>query len=321
MKVIYYLTTFLIFVLIINPVSAQNYEIKGKISDSKSGEPMVGVHIAIKNDIYGTITGNDGSFVLKTHISTPLVLHISYVGFIPQDIEVINAGTFLDIRMEEQYLLGQEVVISASRVEENILRSPVSIEKMNLRDLKQISTANFYDGLYQLKGVDMNVHGLTFRLPNTRGFNDYTNYRMNQIIDGVENIAPGLSFSAGNIFGLSQIDVKSLEMVVGASTALYGPGGMNGTLVMQSKDPFQYQGLTVSFQSGIMNVASQTLDNPTPMFEVNFRYAKAFSNRLALKVTGSYLDATDWQAGDKRDRTDLNDQIIEPTLLILVTMV
>ena len=308
MKVVYYLTTFLIFVLIINPVSAQNYEVKGKISDSKSGEPMVGVHIVIKNEIYGTITGNDGSFVLKTHISPPLVLHISYVGFIPQDIEVINAGTFLDIKMEEQYLLGQEVVISASRVEENILRSPVSIEKMNLRDLKQISTTNFYDGLYLLKGVDMNVHGLTFRLPNTRGFNDYTNYRMNQIIDGVENIAPGLSFSAGNIFGLSQIDVQSLELVVGASTALYGPGGMNGTLVMQSKDPFQYQGLTASFQSGIMNIASQTLDNPTPMFEVNFRYAKAFSNRLALKVTGSYLDATDWQAGDKRDRTDLIDK-------------
>ena len=61
---------------------------------------------------------------------------------------------------------------------------------MNVRDLKLISAANFYDGLYQLKGVDMNVHGLTFNLPNTRGFNDYTNYRMNQIVDGVENVSP-----------------------------------------------------------------------------------------------------------------------------------
>jgi len=307
MKAIFYLIIFLIFVLNLNSVSAQSYEIKGKITDSKSGEPMIGVHITIKNDIYGTITGNDGVFVLKTHIPPPVVLHISYVGFVSQDIEVTSATTFLDIKMEEQFLLGQEVVISASRVEENILRSPVSIEKMNLRDLKQISTANFYDGLYQLKGVDMNVHGLTFRLPNTRGFNDYTNYRMNQIIDGVENIAPGLSFSAGNIFGLSQIDVKSLEMVVGASTALYGPGGMNGTLIMQSKDPFQYQGLSVSIQSGIMNMASQSVDDLTPMFDVNFRYAKAFSNRIALKITGSYLDATDWHADDKRDRTDLNE--------------
>jgi len=307
MKAISYLLTFSIFNLVLNSVSAQSYEIKGKITDSKSGESMIGVHITIKNNVYGTITGNDGIFVLKTHIPPPLVLHISYVGFVSQDIEVTNETTFLDIKMEEQFLLGQEVIISASRIEENILRSSVSIEKMNLRDLKQISAANFYDGLFQLKGVDMNVHGLTFRLPNTRGFNDYTNYRMNQVIDGVENIAPGLSFSAGNIFGLSQIDVKSLEMVVGASTALYGPGGMNGTLVMQSKDPFQYQGLSVSFQSGIMNIASQTVDNPTPMFDLNFRYAKAFSNRMGLKITGSYLNATDWHADDKRDRTDLYD--------------
>jgi hypothetical protein len=307
MKAISCFIAFMIFVLILNPLSAQSNEIKGKITDSKTGEPMIGVHIAIKNDIHGTITGNDGVFTLKTQIPLPLVLHISYVGFVSQDIEVTSATTFLEIKMEEQLLLGQEVVISASRVEENILRSPVSIEKMNLRDLKQISAANFYDGLYQLKGVDMNVHGLTFRLPNTRGFNDYTNYRMNQIIDGVENISPGLSFSAGNIFGLSQIDVKSLEMVVGASSALYGPGGMNGTLVIESKDPFQYQGLSVSVQSGVMNIASRTVANPTPMFEVDFRYAKAFSNRIALKITGSYLNATDWQAGDKRDRTDLND--------------
>jgi hypothetical protein len=268
---------------------------------------MVGVHIALKEAVHGTITGSDGSFVLKTPLQTPLGIHVSYVGYVPLDIEVTNASVPLDIRMEEQFLLGQEVVISASRIEENILRSAVSIEKMNVRDLKLISTANFYDGLYQLKGVDMNAHGLTFNLPNTRGFNDYTNYRMNQIIDGVENVSPGLSFSAGNIFGLSQIDVKSIEMVVGASTALYGPGGMNGTLVMQSKGPFEYQGLSISAQSGMMNISSNSVDSPTPMYDFNIRYAKAFTDRMAFKITASYLTATDWHANDKRDRSDLTD--------------
>jgi hypothetical protein len=304
------LITFLTFCLIFNPVSAQTYEIKGKITDAKTGEPMAGAHVTIKDDVYGAVAGNDGVFFLKTHNPLPVVLHISFVGYVPREIEITSASSFPEVKMEEQLLLGQEVVVSASRVEENILRSPVSIEKMNLRDLKQISTSDFYDGLYQLKGVDMNVHGLTLQLPNTRGFNDYTNYRMNQIVDGVENIAPGLSFSAGNIFGLSQIDVKSVEMVVGASTALYGPGGMNGTLVMQSKDPFQYQGLTVSLQSGLMNFASQTLNNPTPLYEMNFRYARAYSNRIAMKLTGSFLNATDWPAGDKRDRTNLDDGLL-----------
>jgi len=297
----------LFFVLIVNKASGQSYDIKGKISDLKSGENMAGVHITIKDDVHGTITGSDGIFVLKTQIQMPFVIHVSFVGYVPLDIVVDNTSVTLNIRMEEQFLLGQEVVVSASRIEENILRSSVSIEKMNIRDLKLISAANFYDGLYQLKGVDMNVQSLTFSLPNARGFNDYTNYRMNQIIDGVENISPGLSFAAGNIFGLSQIDVKSLEMVVGASTALYGPGGMNGTLVLESKDPFQYQGLSLSAQSGMMNVASYSFDKPTPMFNFNIRYAKAFSNRMALKVTGSYLNATDWHANDTRDRSDLSD--------------
>jgi iron complex outermembrane recepter protein len=298
---------FLLFFLIVGKVSAQQTEIRGRVTDSKSGETMVGVHIALKDAVHGTITGSDGTFILKTQIQTPLGIHVSYVGYVPLDIEVTNTSLPLDIKMEEQFLLGQEVVVSASRIEENILRSAVSIEKMNIRDLKLISAANFYDGLYQLKGVDMNVHGLTFNLPNARGFNDYTNYRMNQIIDGVENVSPGLSFAAGNIFGLPQIDVKSIEMVVGASTALYGPGGMNGTLVMQSKDPFEYQGLSIAAQSGMMNIDSYSVDKPTPMFDFSVRYAKAFTNRMALKFTASYLTATDWHANDLRDRSDLND--------------
>jgi hypothetical protein len=302
-----YIFSFLIFNLHINLLSAQSSEIKGKVTDLKTGTALVGVNVKVKNQVYGTITGNDGVFVLVRHFELPVVLLFSYVGYVTREVKVENAAAFLDIKMEEQYLLGQEVIISASRIEENILRSPVSVEKMNLQDLRQISTASFYDGLYQLKGVDMNVHGLTFSLPNARGFNDYTNYRMNQIVDGVENISPGLSFAAGNIFGASQIDVKSVELVVGASTALYGPGGMNGTLVIESKSPFQFQGLSVSVQSGVMNVSSQSIEKPTPLYDISFRYAKAFSRRVAFKITGSYLNATDWQANDIRDRSFQDD--------------
>lgn len=303
------LITFLTIFLFLGPVVAlaQNHEIKGKVTDINSGESMIGVHISVVGDVFGTVSDYKGDFVFISNIPLPFELHVSYMGYQSKNIKVTEEDTFLEIKLEEQYLLGQEVVVSASRIEENILRSSVSVEKMSLRDINQLSTANFYDGLSQLKGVDMNVHGLTFKLPNTRGFNDYTNYRMNQIVDGVENVSPGLSFAAGNIFGVSQIDIESVEMVVGASSALYGPGGMNGTLVMKSKDPFRHQGLSFSIQSGAMNVASDALENPTPMYDVNLRFARAFSKRVAIKIVGSYLGATDWQAADVRDRSDLND--------------
>ncbi len=307
MKLLRYLTPFLIFFSTSTAISAQGHEIKGKVIDAETGETMIGVNIIVTGDVHGTVSGYDGKFVLKSKIAPPYTLRFSFVGYETQEIKVSEPGKILEVKLIEQPYLGQEVVVSASRMEENILRSPVSIEKMNLKDIQQISTANFYDGLYQLKGVDMNVHGLTFRLPNARGFNDYTNYRMNQIVDGVENISPGLSFAAGNIFGLSQLDIESLEMVIGASSALYGPGGMNGTLVMTSKDPFTYQGLSASVQTSVMNIGSAVVDNPTPMYDINVRYAKAFNDRFALKVVASYLSATDWQAGDVRDRGDLND--------------
>jgi len=236
MKHLRCLIPFSLFFFVSNLISSQGFEIKGKVTDSKTGESMIGVNIMIKGDVHGTVSGYDGKFILRGKVAPPFTVRFSFVGYEILEIEVSDPLKALDIKMNEQPFLGQEVVISASRMEENILRSPVSIEKMNLKDIQLISAANFYDGLYQLKGVDMNVHGLTFRLPNARGFNDYTNYRMNQIIDGVENISPGLSFSAGNIFGLSQLDIESLEMVIGASSALYGPGGMNGTLVMTSKE-------------------------------------------------------------------------------------
>ena len=98
----------------------------------------------------------------------------------------------------------------------------------------------------------MIVQSLSMRFPNTRGFNGNTNYRLNQLVDGVNN-SPGLSFSPGNIFGVTQLDLESLSSLVGASSALYGPGGMNGTLIMTSKNPFDYQGLSISIQGGMMH--------------------------------------------------------------------
>lgn len=283
------------------------YTYKGKVIDAKTGEPLIGVNLTVKDNVHGTVTGYDGSFSYTCDFAPPLTFHVSYVGYEKIDVVVNNPDEFMKIKLKELTILGQEVVVSASRIEQNILAAPVSIEKMNLRQIQQVSAANFYDGLYELKGVDMNVHGLTFRTPNTRGFNSYTNYRMNQVVDGVENIGPGLSFAAGNIFGLSQVDVESVEMVVGASTALYGPGGMNGTLLMKSKDPFRYQGLTISAQGGMMHIGSDVVDAPKPMGNIDFRYARAFSNRMAIKLTGSYLQATDWFAADTRDRGYLGD--------------
>ena len=295
------------FLLIAVIVYSQDIRVSGKVMESGADEPLTGVNISIRGSLIGTVSDVEGNFVLKTDTPPPFVLQFSFMGYAKEEIEIIGSVSDLLLEMKTRAILGQEVVISASRVEESIMASPVTIEKLTSRDISQIPTANFYDGLYSIKGVDMNVHSLTFRFPNTRGFTGETNVRMNQLVDGVDNSSPGLSFSAGNIFGLSNIDVDNVELLVGASSALYGPGGMNGVLLMNSKNPFDHEGLTISLQSAMMHIDDQYATGPTPMVNFDMRYAKSFNNKFAFKFTGTYLNATDWYAVDFRDKYRLDD--------------
>ncbi len=300
-------TLLLIFSLLTGLTAvAQDFVLTGRILDKDDGVPIAGVNILIKDTFIGTITDQDGNFTLSSSKQPPFTLVISMIGYTRQELEITKTTSDLEIFLEESYILGQEVVVAASMVEESYLQTPVSLEKLGIGDIRKSTAENFYNGLYNLKGVDMNVQSLTFRMPNTRGFNGNTNYRFNQFVDGVDNTPAGLGFSAGNIFGLSQLDVESVEMLVGASSALYGPGGMNGSLLMTSKNPFDYQGLSVSTQVGMMHVGSDDLDGPKPMADFNLRYAKQINKNLAFKVVFGYLQATDWHASDYRDRNRLN---------------
>ena len=240
-------------VLCLNIAYSQDV-ISGKIVD-ENNDPLVGINIFFEDDkLIGTTSDINGNYSLELKKDYPVTIVISGISYETQNIIIRSERDLVkNIILLESVLLGEEVVVSASLFEQNILTAPVSIEKLDIIDIEQSSAANFYDELYKIKGVDMIVQSLSMRFPNTRGFNGNTNYRINQLVDGVNNSAPGLSFSPGNIFGLVQLDVESVELVVGASSALYGPGGMNGTLLMTSKNPFEYEGLSLSLQGGIMH--------------------------------------------------------------------
>ena len=280
--------------------------ITGKITDAIQGEPLGGAHVMIEGKVSGTISDLDGNFMLKTSTPVPFNIIVSMIGYEDKKITIESGSMKLDVALNESILIADEIVVAASRVEESILQSSVSVERIGILSIRETSSDNFYTSLASIKGVDVNTQSLLFRLPNARGFNGNTNFRFNQLIDGIDNSPPGLNFAAGNIFGLNQLDVESMEMIVGASSALYGPGGMNGTLLMTSKNPFEYQGLSAQVQTGLLNVGAPEA-SPTPMVDANLRYAKAFNDKFAFKISVGYLQAIDWHASDKRNKNDFSD--------------
>ncbi|GEO02790.1 membrane protein [Adhaeribacter aerolatus] len=269
--------------------------ITGRVTDAKTNEGLAGVNIHVKGRVIGTTSDNRGTYSLTTTTEIPFTLVFSYVGFQTQEFSISSNRSDLNVVMSEVSALGQEVVVTASRVEENILRAPISIEKMDILAIRETPAANFYEGLQNLKSVDMITSSMGFRIINTRGFNSTTNPRFVQFIDGMDNQSPGLNIPIGNMVGLSDLDAHSVEIVPGAASALYGPNAFNGVLSMTSKSPFEFQGLSAMGRIGVNHINSPNAD-ASPMYEGMIRYAKAFRNRFAFKVNFSYSKALDWHA-------------------------
>lgn len=282
---------------------ADDTEITGNVTDT-DGEPLVGVNIRVKDRIIGTSTDFNGNFSISVAQDPPLTLIFSIVGFQPVEVEVTSNNQEVNVVMEEQTIFGNDVVISASRVEESILQSPVSIEKIDVLDIQATASTNFYDAIGNLKGVDFSTQSLTFKSINTRGFAANGNTRFVQLIDGIDNQAPGLNFAVGNVVGISELDLESVELIPGAASALYGPNAINGILLMNSKSAFDYQGFSANVKTGVNHIDS-TVEDPAFYQSYSARFAKSFNDKFAFKVNASYLRATDFVGEDYRDQSGL----------------
>lgn len=279
-------------------IFSQKSVIQGQVLDVKSMEGIYGASILITGTTSGTITDAQGAFQLETEI--PSSLMISMIGYETIEVKVTN-NDFIKVMLEPKAEELDQVVVSASRFEESILKSPVSIEKMDLKSIQTTASANFYDALNNLKGLDMVTSSLAYKQINTRGFNTTGNSRFLQLVDGVDNQSAGLGFAMGNLFGPHDLDVESVELIPGAASALFGPIAFNGMLHTHTKNPFTYQGLSVQTKVGVNHLSDGTDFGAKPYYDLGVRYAKAFNNKFAFKINAAYMKGTDWYANDYTD--------------------
>lgn len=274
--------------------------IRGDVMNRSTGTSVPAVSITVKGTGEGTYTDENGHFSLDTRAAFPVTLIVSSIGYEQQTVIVKNASDMVNVIMEPASTLGQEVVIAATRTPSRILESPVTIERISSANIRNTPAVSYYDMIGKLKGVDVVTSSLTFSTPSTRGFNGSGSTRVNQIVDGMDNQAPGLNFSVGSVVGLTELDVESVELLPGASSALYGPGGMNGAIIINSKDPFKYQGLSFQVKTGIMNIDNADR-KASPYYNWSLRWAKKISDKFAFKVGTELVQAKDWVANDYRD--------------------
>lgn len=270
--------------------------VTGTVVDEQD-QPIPGANVLLTGKAVGAVTDFDGKFTLKVDETPPFSLKVSSIGFATKTVQVTSNNQNITIKLAEDLTQLDEIVISASRTPERIFESPVTVERIGAIAIKNSATANFYDGLENLKGVDLNTGSLTFKSVNTRGFATFANTRFVQLVDGMDNSSPALNFVIGNLVGMNELDVNSIELLPGASSALYGANAFNGILFMTSKSPFDHTGITAYIKSGLTSSEDAGDNN---YYDYGIRAAHKFSEKFAGKANFSYLSGTDWFATDTR---------------------
>ncbi len=283
--------------------------ISGNVVDEKN-QPIPGASVKIVGEAIGAVTDFDGNFTLTTQKKPPFSVEVSSIGFTSKTVAISANNQKISVVLSDEETRLDEIVVSASRAPERIRESPVTIERMSVKEIKKSASVTFYDGLENLKEVHMNTSSMSFKSINTRGFATVANTRFMQLVDGMDNSSPLLNFVLGNLIGVSEIDVQSVELLPGASSALYGANAFNGILFMTSKSPFTDEGVSAYAKVG---QTSQEAAGNNLYYDYGVRVAKAFSPHFAAKANFTFMNGTDWYATDYRDRDLVNNVGIDRT--------
>lgn len=274
-------------------------EISGTVVDDHTGEPVIMANVLIKGTSNGTSTDLDGNFTIKVGESQfPVTLVVSFIGYQTKEVVVKAASSNIEITLNEDSEMLDAVDVIEQRLSKKQRESALTVEALDNLAIKETPAANFYEALGNLKGVDLTSASIGFKIINTRGFNSTSPVRSLQLIDGVDNQAPGLNFSLGNFLGANELDITTVDIIAGASTAFYGPGAFNGVISMTTKDPFLFQGLSFS-----QKVGERALSETAVRYAESFRLFSETRDDFAFKINLFYLRANDWEA-DNYDPVD-----------------
>lgn len=204
----------------------------------------------------------------------------------------------------------QEIVISASRLQEKQLTAPVSISKLSSSQVQQTAAPGFFDAIGSMKGVHMIVPGMGFKIINTRGFSNTTNVRFVQMIDNVDNQSPHIGAPIASALSPGDLDIDHVEIIQGVASALYGMNATNGLANFTTKDPFSTQGFSIQQQVAVNHVNDPGDVAPRLYNETNIRWAKVIGKKWAFKINAGYNKGYDWIADNRNDLNPTANQTV-----------
>lgn len=278
----------ILFLLSSSELSSQETgSLTGTISDKLSGDALPGATITIQRVNLSVSTNNRGYFRIDHLAPGVYLVMVSYVGYEMRELPItINAGipTVIQTALTPQEMMGNAVVVSASRRTEKITQAPASIRVIGKQQLDAFAGSNVFQLAAYQQGVEFVRTGIDYVALNARGFSKAANNKLVQIVDARNSTTTASSnLPMYNFSTLNKLDIDRMEIVLGPQAALFGPNAQNAVINVILKDPRKEQGTTVAVSGGNHY-----------QFAARFRQATKINEHWAYKLTGEYSAGEDF---------------------------
>jgi outer membrane receptor for ferrienterochelin and colicins len=287
----------LLFMLLMGffALQAQRATVSGKVTDAQTKEAIIGANVYLEGTNSGTVTDESGKYELSTSPGN-YVLIISYVGYGNQTQKLSLSGGqnfTADFMLEVSNLLGQEVIVSASRAAEKITNAPATVSVINARSISELPSFNVAELLGRQRGLDYVRSGILGIGVNARGFNSAFNPKNLQVNDGRFSTLIATGLPLGALSTTVKEDIERIEVVLGPSSALFGPNAHNGLINTITKNPRTSQGTTLAM--GFTSSLQDGVFGETPhAMSYRLRHAQKLSDKISFKVSGEYTQGQEF---------------------------
>ena len=277
--------------LFIIVTGAYGTTLKGVVSDSVNNSPLIGANVIVEDTNLGAATDTEGNYIITQLNPGEYFVNVSYMGYktSQKKISVVeNKPLVLNISMEPEAIKMETYVVTASRRRERVEDAPAAISVISKAEIRRESNTNLGDYLKGTKGIDFTQSGIDSYNMTARGFNSSFSSRLLTLTDGRMANVPSLRLTAYNVIPVSFEDVEQIEVVLGPSSALYGPNAHSGVLNIVTSSPLRNTGTSINIQGGFL------AQNDTDLLKkLTFRTAHKLGN-IGFKVSGVALSGQDW---------------------------
>ena len=309
------LLTFIATITISMVAMAQDVTVSGVVTDG-NGNAISGALVIEKGTTNAVKTKSDGSYSIIVPVKRiPASIMVRSVGSGSTETTVDGSETAMtyspSIGSNSKQL--NEVVVSASKKSEKILNAPASVSVLSEARIQQNTALSVIDNVRKIAAVDAMPTGLVSNNVVVRGFNNIFSGATLFLVDNRMASVPSLRVNAFQLTPTSNTDIRSMELVRGPASALYGPFAANGVMAVYTKSPLDMENrmeVTLGLTSGVRAgdddnaafgfKANNSLEN-LGILNPEIRIAGKLSKTLGIKVSGNYMSATDFAFFDARE--------------------